>query len=311
MSDFNDADILSDMPELPLPSAGEVSYPDAASRLAAQKEFFRSRLEMVASLEMNEANLERVKVIKKGIVGWRTSFQKQADAYMKAAYKAPMDVFKAVVSEVEAEIKQMEDEVDSILDKEEEKRRANVNCIIDGIVADMEAEYGITVPDLVRDKKWYNKTADMRAVAEEIRGIFAGAKKDAEQREADIRLIERMCDDPRLDKESYISLLTHEGVSVVAEKIDAAKKRLAEQDKTNVQTEQDKTKAQTEPVVLGVAVDTEKLRSDFAGLNVKMVLELEYPTDIRDELTRVFGELRKNGVKMRVISRTEPEIPVF
>ena len=301
MADFNDADILADMPELPLPVAGEVSYPDAASRLAAQKEFFKSRLEMVTSLEMNEANLERVKVIKKGIVGWRTSFQKQADAYMKAAYKAPMDVFKAVVSEVEAEIKQMEDEVDSILDKEEEKRRANVNCIIDGIIADMEAEYGIAVPDLVRDKKWYNKTADMKAVAEEIRGIFAGAKKDAERREADIRLIERMCDDTRLDKDIYISLLTHEGVSVVAEKIDAAKKRLAEQDRTE----------QEKPVTLGVAVDTEKLRSDFAGLNVKMVLELEYPTDVRDELTRVFGELRKNGVKMRVISRTEPEIPVF
>lgn len=301
MADFNDADILSDMPELPLPSAGEVSYPDAASRLAAQKEFFKSRLEMVTSLEMNEANLERVKVIKKGIVGWRTSFQKQADAYMKAAYKAPMDVFKAVVSEVEAEIKEMEDEVDSILDKEEEKRRANVNCIIDGIIADMEAEYGIAVPDLVRDKKWYNKTADMKAVSEEIRGIFAGAKKDAEQREADIRLIERMCDDPRLDKESYVSLLAHEGVSVVAEKIDAAKKRLAGQDRTE----------QEKPVTLGVSVDTEKLRSDFAGLNVKMVLELEYPTDVRDELTRVFGELRKNGVKMRVISRTEPEIPVF
>lgn len=301
MSDFNDSDILSDMPELPLPSAGEVSYPDAASRLAAQKEFFKSRLDMVTSLEMNEANLERVKVIKKGIVGWRTSFQKQADAYMKAAYKAPMDVFKAVVSEVEAEIKEMEDEVDSILDKEEEKRRANVNCIIDGIIADMEAEYGIAVPDLVRDKRWYNKTADMRAVAEEIRGIFAGVKKDAEQRGADIRLIERMCDDPRLDKESYVSLLAHEGVSVVAEKIDAAKKRLAEQDRTE----------QEKPVTLGVVVDAEKLRSDFAGLNVKMVLELEYPTDVRDELTRVFGELRKNGVKMRVVSRTEPEIPVF
>ena len=88
----------------------------------------------------------------------------------------------------------------------------------------------------------------------------------------------------------------------MAEKIDAAKKRLAEQDKP---------KAQEEPVVLGVAVDAAKMRSDFEGLNVKMVLELEYPTDIRDELTRVFGELRKNGVKMRVISKTEPDIPVF
>ena len=302
MTDFNETDILSDMPELSLPADGEIAYPDAASKLAAQKEFFKSRIDMVSSLEMNEANLERVKVIKKGIVGWRTAFQKQADAYMKAAYKAPMDVFKAVVSEVEAEIKEMEDKVDSILDKEEEKRRANVNCIIDGIVADMEAEYGITVPDLVRDKKWYNKTADMKAVATDIRDIFAAAKKDREQREADVRLIERMCDDPRLDKESYVSLLAHEGASVVAEKIDAAKKRLAEQDKP---------KAQEEPVVLGVAVDAAKMRSDFEGLNVKMVLELEYPTDIRDELTRVFGELRKNGVKMRVISKTEPDIPVF
>ena len=36
-----------------------------------------------------------------------------------------------------------------------------------------------------------------------------------------------------------------------------------------------------------------------------------YPVDLADELNRIFGELRKNGVKMRVIKVQEPEIPAF
>jgi hypothetical protein len=66
-----------------------------------------------------------------------------------------------------------------------------------------------------------------------------------------------------------------------------------------------------EPVQIGVKVNKDAMKSDFPGLKKKMTLQLEYPVDLGDELTRIFDELRKNGVKMKVISVVEPEVPVF
>jgi hypothetical protein len=62
---------------------------------------------------------------------------------------------------------------------------------------------------------------------------------------------------------------------------------------------------------IGIKVNKEAMKSDFPGLNKKMTLQLEYPVDLGDELTRIFDELRKNGVKMRVLKVEEPEVPVF
>ena len=68
---------------------------------------------------------------------------------------------------------------------------------------------------------------------------------------------------------------------------------------------------QEEPMQIGTKVNKDAMKSDFPGLNKKMTLQLEYPVDLGDELTRIFDELRKNGVKMRVLKVEEPEVPVF
>ena len=64
-------------------------------------------------------------------------------------------------------------------------------------------------------------------------------------------------------------------------------------------------------MVIGIKVDKKDMKSDFPGLNKKMTIELEYPVDLGDELTRIFSELRKSGVKMRVLKTEEPDLPKF
>lgn len=311
---LTDEELLSPLPAIVLPKKEEVVFPSADNTLAAQKEFLELRLAAVLKMEMTEANIEKIRTIKKGVVGWRNAFDKQTKDYVKAVYKGPMDVFKTAADAVMDDIAKMEAQCDEILDKEEEKRRAQVNAAIDGIIEDLRDEIKIDF-EPERKKEYYNKTADMKAVAQDLREQFNTKAAELRQREADIRMIERACKcDERLNAQMYVDMLQYEAASVIIEKIEAEKERLENLDKPKEETPAAPSPAPAsfddmEPVTVGVKVNP--VKTDFPGLNKKMTLELEYPVDLGDELTRIFGELRKNGVKMRVIKAQEPEIPVF
>lgn len=303
---LTDAELLSPLPAITLPAKGEVVLPDADNTLAAQKEFLNVRLQAVPGMEMTEANIEKVKVIKKGIVGWRNAFDKQCKDFIKGVYKGPMDVFKAAADVVMDDISKMEAQCDEILDKEEEKRRAQVDAAIDGIIEDLKDELQIDfTPE--RKKEYYNKTADMQAVMQDIREQFNAAIAEAKQKEADKRMIERACKgDDRLNVSAYLDMLAYEPASVIVEKIEAEKERLAGLSSAPA------PQPDEEPELsIGVKVDKQAMKTDFPGLNKKMTIELEYPVDLGDELTRIFSELRKSGVKMRVLKTEEPDLPKF
>ena len=312
---LTDEELLSPLPAIILPKKEEVVFPSADNTLAAQKEFLELRLAAVLKMEMTEANIEKIRTIKKGVVGWRNAFDKQVKDYVKAIYKGPMDVFKTAADAIMDDISKMEAQCDEILDKEEEKRRAQVNAAIDGIIEDLQDEFGITF-EVERKKEYYNKTADMKAVAQDLREQFNAKAAELRQHEADIRMIERACKcDERLNVQMYVDMLQYEAASVIIEKIEAEKERLEGLNKPKT----DEAPAapspapasfdDMEPVTVGVKVNP--VKTDFPGLNKKMTLELEYPVDLGDELTRVFGELRKNGVKMKVVKVQEPDLPVF
>ena len=307
---LTDKELLSPLPAITLPAKGEVVFPDADNTLSAQKEFLNIRLQTVLGMEMTEANLEKVKVIKKGIVGWRNAFDKQCRDFIKGVYKGPMDVFKAAAEAVMDDITKMEAECDKILDKEEEKRRAQVVAAIDGLIEDLKDELKLDF-EPERKKEYYNKTADMKAVAQDLREQFEAKAAELKQAEADKRMIERACKgDERLNLSAYIDMLSYEPVSVIADKIEAEKERLAALS-APAPTSAPAEEAAEPEMVIGVKVNQEAMKSDFSGLNKTMTLKLEYPVDLGDELTRIFGELRKSGVKMTVLKVEEPEVPKF
>ena len=310
---LSEDEILKPFPALVLPEETEVVLPDANNKLAAQKEFLGIRLQAVLGMEMTEANIEKVRIIKKAVVGWRNAFDKQCKDFIKGVYKGPMDVFKAAADAVMDDIAEMESKCDEILDKEEAKRRAQIDAAIDGLIDDLKDELSFDfTPE--RKKEYYNKTADMKAVAQDLREQFNAAITAAKQKEADKRMIERACKgDDRLNLQAYLDMLAYEPASVIVDKIETEKERLAALSSASVPAEEEHEEAQeAEPkMVIGIKVNKEAMKTDFPGLNKKMTLELEYPVDLGDELTRIFNELRKSGVKMKVLKVVEPELPKF
>jgi hypothetical protein len=312
-TELTEAELLSPLPALSLPKKEEVVFPNADNTLAAQKEFLELRLAAVLGMEMNDANLEKVKTVKKGIVGWRNTFKKQCDDYVKGVYKGPMEVFKTAADAVMDDIAKMEAQCDEILDKEEEKRRAQVNAAIDGLVEDLSDEFGFEF-EVERKKEYYNKTADMKAVAQDLREQYQAEANVRKQKEADIKLIEKACGGEFADfinPKTYTDMLAYEPASVVFEKVEAEKERLCAKFTEKAAASPAPAEVQEEPMQIGIKVNKEAMKSDFKGLNKKMTLELEYPVDLGDELTRIFDELRKNGVKMKVLKVVEPPMPVF
>ena len=106
-------------------------------------------------------------------------------------------------------------------------------------------------------------------------------------------------------------MLAYEPASVVFEKVEAEKERLRAKFAEKAAASPAPAEVQEEQMQIGIKVNKEAMKSDFKGLNKKMTLQLEYPVDLGDELTRIFDELRKNGVKMKVLKVEEPEVPVF
>ena len=256
---LTDEELLSPLPAIQLPAKGEVQFPNADSTLAAQKEFLEIRLATVLKMEMTEANIEKVRVIKRGIVGWRNAFDKQVKDYTKAVYKGPMDVFKTAADAVMDDISKMEAQCDEILDKEEEKRVAQVNAAIDGIVEDLNDEFGFEF-EPERKKEYYNKTADMQATAQDIREQYQAKSAELKQKEADTRMIERACKgDSRLNVKVYLDMLAYEPASVIVEKIEDEKERLSNLTK---EAPEPYPAPSDEPVQIGVKVNQEAMKSD-------------------------------------------------
>ena len=311
---LTEAELLSPLPALSLPKKEEVVFPNADNTLAAQKEFLELRLAAVLKMKMTDENIERVRVIKRGIVGWRNTFDKQVKDYVKATYKGPMDVFKTAADAVMDDISKMEAQCDKILDAEEEKRRAQVNAAIDGLVEDLADEFGFEF-EVERKKEYYNKTADMKAVAQDLREQYQAEASARKQKEADINLIEKACSQGEfseyINPKTYTDMLAYEPASVIFEKVEAEKERLRAKFAEKAAASPAPAEVQEEPIQSGIKVNKEAMKSDFKGLNKKMTLQLEYPVDLGDELTRIFDELRKNGVKMKVLKVEEPEVPKF
>jgi hypothetical protein len=298
----------------PLPAIKEVATAPAGTvSFQAQKTFLEARINQVLSEEMSEANIVRVEKLKKAVVGWRTSFTKSTDDYMKAVFKAPMSVYKAAAQEVLSDIDKMESKLDEVLSVEENKRIANLNTIFDGIEDELQEKYAL--PDrykerVERKKAYYYKTAKMSEVSEDIEEQYKALAKEFKNYQSSVKTVTALCkSDRRLNVMMYIDHLAYSELPEVMDEIEAEKERLANLDKED--GKEPVADVPEEKIEIGVKV--KPMKSDFPGLTKTMTLQITYGIDLGDELTRVFSELQKNGVKMKVISCVDNtgKLPVF
>lgn len=257
----------------PMPVAKEGNF-------LSQKDFLSARLEYVMSLELTAENIERVRSLKRGIVGWRTSFKKQVDEYVREHFNAPKDIYKAAANEVLAEIEVLEGKADAVLAEEERKRTEAVDFAIDGIIDGLK---GGALPDewvnrIERKKQYYNKTADMAQTAEDIRKQFADLLYRYNEERTSEDAVRKACDDERLDVETYVGLLQTMPLGQVLERIGQRKEELAR---------------------LSVIIP-DKIEGHKVELEKAMTITLVYTQskEIEDYLNKVFAEIRKKGIKV-------------
>lgn len=262
----------------PMPVANEGNF-------LMQKDFLSARLEYVMSLELTAENIERVRSLKRGIVGWRTSFKKQVDEYVREHFNAPKDIYKAAANEVLAEIETLEGKADAVLAEEERKRVEAVDFAIDGII---ESLRGGALPDewvdrIERRKQYYNKTADMAQTAEDIRKQFADLLYQYNEERTSEEAVRKACDDDRLDVETYVGLLQTMPLGQVLEKVNQRKEELK------------KLSSITEGVE-GIRCDALKPASSEEVKH--LTLELWYSPSKASYLNYMFDEMRKNNIKV-------------
>ena len=259
----------------PMPVANEGNF-------LMQKDFLSARLEYVMSLELTAENIERVRSLKRGIVGWRTSFKKQVDEYVREHFNAPKDIYKAAANEVLAEIETLEGKADAVLAEEERKRVEAVDFAIDGIIDSLR---GGALPDewvdrIERKKQYYNKTADMAQTAEDIKKQFADLLYQYNEERTSEEAVRKACDDERLDVETYVGLLQTMPLGQVLEKVNQRKEELK------------KLSSITEGVE-GIKVEMPEKQDDEMK---EIDLHLRYPARKAQYLNTVFSELTKHGI---------------
>lgn len=284
---MTDTEILVPMP--PIEAKGVAVAP---VNFWAQKEFLAQRLEEVLNMELTD--IDRVKALKKGIVGWRRKFEAEAKEYEKAQFKAPMDVFRAGVAEVLSEIDAMEKKADEVLDKEEEKRIANINTILDGIIAGLGKE----LPDhwmyrIERKKQYYNKTADMAQVTEDLRKQYADLVYQYNEERTSIEAVRKACDDERLDVALYVGLLERMPLGQVLEKIASEKERLA---RLSVVVPDKVEGHKVEPET----VKPKEVKPDNGMKHI--TLKLWYSPGKIEYLSRVVQNMRNNGINVSYVA---------
>ena len=284
---MTDTEILVPMPPI---NAKEVAV--APVDFWAQKDFLAQRLEEVLNMELTD--IDRVKALKKGIVGWRRKFEAEAKEYEKAQFKAPMDVFRAGVAEVLAEIDAMEKKADEVLDKEEEKRIANINTILDGIIAGLGKELPQDWVDRIeRRKQYYNKTADMAQVTEDLRRQYADLVYQYNEERTSIEAVKKACDDKRLDVELYVELLERMPLGLVLEKINERKAELAKL--SDIVPEK----------VQGIKVEGNTIPKHVDKGMRRIKLELVYSASKSEYLSKIFDEIRKNGISVTWVAENK------
>ncbi len=247
--------------------------------------FLKARVDFIKDLDLTEAGVQHVKNLKKAVVSWRTGFKKYVDEVNTTYFKNPRSLFKAKTDEVFEEIAEAEAIVDEILQKEEDKRYAKVDAILDTMEKDLQEEYGIDDFEVVRPKKWYNKTANMAEIGLEMKEMF---EEEATQRrvyEGNKKLIISACEGSSLNPEVFIDKLDYRILHEVLEEIEEEKRRLLN--------------ASSPVEEKWHEVDDSTEEKETTAITRKVIV-IEYPSAIRKQVLKQLEQLRSIGVDIKV-----------
>jgi hypothetical protein len=264
----------------------------------------------IASIEMTEENMAQVRLIKKESVAYRSSLTKIQNDIKKTYFNDPKAVFERKMGNLLTIVSDVEKAADEVLAIEERERVDSINQVIDHYIEKFQKQYSLDeehVARIERKKSYYNKTAEEKERKDDIEQQFKDLKKDQEARVASIRLIKTTCaEEPRLNVQHWIDKLQYEDVATITEAIVAEKQRLRELDKQETEppalpdilSEATNADKPAEKIVIGIPSHL-NFASDFRNRTKSLRIEIIYPCDLGEELSKLFTELKQYGIKVR------------
>ena len=266
--------------------------------------YLKLREKEVARMKLSEDSVEQAKLVKKEAAAYRKAAEERLKTAIALLFDGPKDLLKSKARGVFDAIDRIESAAAKVLDTVEERRVADLNQAFEAYRAEFQERYQLNDRSLgsVTFPKWYyNKTPsnNEKLAKDDLEQQFAKLRKAQNAKEADIKMIRRLCaDDLRLDVESWVERLERESVSELAEKIAAEKRRLAavsvpEEPDEEEESEEPEAAAAGESPRMAVPAGIVNFVPDFPGRTKKRAIVIEYPCEMDDLLNELFQELRK------------------
>lgn len=276
--DFEDIDFTID-----------VNVTDAGTELVCNsnniKDKIQSLVDRYGSIEITPENVNLVKAVKANFVSLRTRIERERTDFRKM-HIDPLNVaLNGMCGDLQAIVAKGEDAVTEQLRKYDQKRLDMLNMAIDGYTEEAIQSNGLRpefASRMVRQKWYYNKTASEADIASDIEAQAMTIRKQQDEHDTGILLINRECEESGLLADSYIRMLEYKTVTEVLLMIkeDACKR--------------------AQPVEKPVEKPSKKAKGEKSSEIVRVV-RLRYTDELRNDVQKAFAGLVKAGVELTPI----------
>lgn len=308
--------VMEESSAIPAPPVLKITpgkAPTVGGNFADMRGYLESVRDRYANVDIASLGIEEVLKVKKQFQTLRTTVDKLEKEIVKTYFNDPKKIIAGEFAVLYPIISQIEDKCDAAIEKEDQKRIDGINMVIAGYIKEFTADDPLEQKylDCVDYKKaFYNKTQEEIDTRNDILSQVITLQKAQKADRANVRVIQNACSkEARLSLKLFLGMLARgDDVATVLEAIDDELRRLAEMDAEAkappvVYAEEDAS-GYTGTVVTGTIVEeaaTIDYTSDLPERTKTITIEITYPVDAREALTKLFEMLHHRGIKSRVV----------
>ena len=279
--------------------------------------YLKSRKDAILANKFSAKDLDTVLKYKKEAVAYRIALKTMETNGKRKYFNDPKDVYAGKVATLQAIVSEIEAATDKVLEKEEKKRIADINVVLDLYKDKFQQTYklsGECLAEIVYRSGYYNKGAKEKETKDDLEAQFKVILDRENAKKAGIAIVTKLCSvDPRINVQHFLGRIGNVDIALIMGEIDEEVERLKEVDRkkieapapntvTGVMRDSAPATPATDTVVLGVTGKaSEWAKSDFPGLEKVKTIEITYPVDLADAVGQVFTKLREFGVKIREV----------
>ena len=279
--------------------------------------YLKSRKDAILANKFSAKDLDTVLKYKKEAVAYRNALKTMETNGKRKYFNDPKDVYAGKFATLQAIVSEIEAATDKVLEKEEKKRIADINVVLDLYKDKFQQTYklsGECLAEIVYRSGYYNKGAKEKETKDDLEAQFKVILDRENAKKAGIAIVTKLCSvDPRINVQHFLGRIGNVDIALIMGEIDEEVERLKEVDRkkieapapntvTGVMRDSAPATPSTDTVVLGVTGKaSEWAKSDFPGLEKVKTIEITYPVDLADAVGQVFTKLREFGVKIREV----------